>query len=270
MKKTYIFILATFFIIIPLIIFLADIFDITQYVKLTPNYDWLAFLGSIYATVVTILGVFLTLEYQRKIDNKKRIEDHQPDIIIDIDEERMKTKNELQVLTPEEIEFRNNYIDIYPQNHIMTFSLKNVGKETAKNIKCIAKLKGLKDVTYNGITIKPEEEIISTAHRAIFGYIRNSTFNILAIQKNEKKEINLSILESIIEVFGKSIIEDYTKETGDNEKYKKYIKLEQTIFITVEYQDLIGEKYQKKFELLFTPIMVYPKEKRVEYIVKIV
>lgn len=240
-----------FFGIVPLLIFLADIFNITQYIPLTKEYDWLSFFGSLYASAITIFGVFLTLKFQKKSEEEKRIEENKPEIIIDILKEEIKKENE------------NSGNGIYPPSYKNRIYLKNVGKETAKEIKCIAKIKELENKDkYNAIKIDIEKEMIITDNSIIFEYIRNSTFKILALQKNESKELELRAIESIIHILAQSIIKEKRVETDMKD-------LEQSIIIAIEYQDLLGTKYEKNFEIRLSPTVVDLVKNDVCYIVKL-
>lgn len=240
-----------FFGIVPLLIFLADIFNITQYIPLTKEYDWLSFFGSLYASAITIFGVFLILKFQKKSEEEKRIEENKPEIIIDILKEEIKKENE------------NSGNGIYQPSYKNRIYLKNVGKETAKEIKCIAKIKELENKDkYNAIKIDIEKEMIITDNSIIFEYIRNSTFKILALQKNESKELELRAIESIIHILAQSIIKEKRVETDMKD-------LEQSIIIAIEYQDLLGTKYEKNFEIRLSPTVVDLVKNDVCYIVKL-
>lgn len=245
-----------FFVIIPFSIFLLDLFNITQYIPLTISYDWLSFFGSIYASAITILGVFLTLKFQRKSEDEKRIEENKPDIIIDILREEIETKEDIQSTN-------QNSNGIYPLDYKNRIYLKNVGKETAKEIKYVVKIKGLEDkAKYGEIKIDTEKEMIITEKSVIFGYIRNSTFKILALQKNESKELELRAIESIIEILAQSIIREKKIETNMND-------LQQSIIIEIRYQDLLGTKYERNFEIRFSPTVIDLVENKVCYIIQL-
>lgn len=253
MKRIYLVCVVVFFILIPFIIFLADILDITQYIKITKNYDWLSFLGSIYASGITIFGVFLTLKIQRKNEKENVIEENRPEIIIDIVKEEVKNNESEKI---------DN--GIYHPSYKNRIYLKNVGKETAKEIKCIVTIKELENkAKHSGIKIDAESEVLSTDNRAIFKYIENSTFNILALQKNEKKEISLGIIEHIIEMLAKAIIKSENIKEDMN-------SLEQNIIITLEYQDLFGTVYQRNFDIKFLPTVVDLVKEKVYYIINLV
>lgn len=62
----------------------ADLFNITQYIPLTKNYDWLAFIGAIIGGIATFVGVYFTIEYQKRSDEEKKRNDNAPIIRIDI------------------------------------------------------------------------------------------------------------------------------------------------------------------------------------------
>ncbi len=253
MKRIYLVCIVVFFILIPFIIFLADILDITQYIKITKNYDWLSFLGSIYASGITIFGVFLTLKIQRKNEKENVIEENRPEIIVDIVKEEVKNNESEKI---------DN--GIYHPSYKNRIYLKNVGKETAKEIKCIVTIKELENkAKHSGIKIDAESEVLSTDNRAIFKYIENSTFNILALQKNEKKEISLEVIEHIIEMLVKAIIKSENIKEDMN-------SLEQNIIITLEYQDLFGTVYQRNFDIKFLPTVVDLVKEEVYYIINLV
>ena len=62
----------------------ADLINITQYIPLTQNYDWLAFIGAIIGGIATFSGVYFTLDYQKKSDEEKKRNDNAPIIKIDV------------------------------------------------------------------------------------------------------------------------------------------------------------------------------------------
>lgn len=62
----------------------ADLINITQYIPLTQNYDWLAFIGAIIGGIATFAGVYFTLDYQKKSDEEKKRNDNAPIIKIDV------------------------------------------------------------------------------------------------------------------------------------------------------------------------------------------
>lgn len=74
LKKNILF-LIILCIVIVLVFVLLDLINITQFVPLTFNYDWLGFmgalLGSMLGGLITYLGVYLTLKYQKKSDDEK-------------------------------------------------------------------------------------------------------------------------------------------------------------------------------------------------------
>lgn len=250
-----------FFVIIPFSIFLLDLFNITQYIPLTRSYDWLSFFGSIYASAITILGVFLTLKFQRKSEDKKRIEENKPDIIIDILREEIKAKDDMKSTNQNQNKKNDN--GIYPPDYKTRIYLKNVGNGTAKDIKCIVKIKDLEDkMKYGKIKIDIEREMIITENSVIFGYIRNSTSKILALQKDESKEIELRAIESIIEILAQSIIREKKLEIDMND-------LQQSIIIEIKYQDLFGTKYERNFEIRFSPTVGDFVKNRVCYIIQL-
>lgn len=108
-------------------IFLADIFNITQYIPLTKEYDWLSFFGSLYASAITIFGVFLTLKFQRKSEDEKRIEENKPEIIIDILKEEIKKENEIQLASKSDNR-------IYPPNYKNRIYLKMLEKKQQRKL----------------------------------------------------------------------------------------------------------------------------------------
>ena len=71
-------------VIVCALLIAADLFNITQYIPLTQNYDWLAFIGAIIGGIATFAGVFFTLDYQKKSDEEKKRNDNAPIIKIDV------------------------------------------------------------------------------------------------------------------------------------------------------------------------------------------
>lgn len=70
MKRTMCAILASIGVACLLLV-AADLADITQYIPLTKDYDWLSFLGAVIGGIATFGGVFLTWRYQIESDKEK-------------------------------------------------------------------------------------------------------------------------------------------------------------------------------------------------------
>ena len=58
-------------IIFTIILMIADLVNITQYIKINPNNDWLGYIGAIIGGLLTLVGVLMTINYE----NKKRKEE---------------------------------------------------------------------------------------------------------------------------------------------------------------------------------------------------
>ena len=71
-------------VIICALLIAADLYNITQYIPLTKNYDWLAFIGAIIGGVATFAGVYFTLDYQKNNDEERMRNDNAPIIKIDV------------------------------------------------------------------------------------------------------------------------------------------------------------------------------------------
>ena len=71
-------------VIVCTLLIAADLLNITQYIPLTKSYDWLAFIGAIIGGIATFVGVYFTLDYQKKSDEEKKRNDNAPIIKIDI------------------------------------------------------------------------------------------------------------------------------------------------------------------------------------------
>lgn len=73
-QKYFLFLVFIMFLT-PALFLLLDILNITTYIDLSKNYDWLGFFGGFFGGtfggVATFLGVFLTLKYQRNSDYEK-------------------------------------------------------------------------------------------------------------------------------------------------------------------------------------------------------
>ena len=67
-------------ILIVTILFLivTDLIDITQYIPLSKNYDWLgicnAIIGGILGAIATLIGVYKTINYEKERDKKQELE----------------------------------------------------------------------------------------------------------------------------------------------------------------------------------------------------
>ena len=90
-------------VIVCALLIAADLFNITQYIPLTQNYDWLAFIGAIIGGIATFSGVYFTLDYQKKSDEEKKRNDIEIDFIIS---NNSKTKYKMY---PIEVKSGKNY-----------------------------------------------------------------------------------------------------------------------------------------------------------------
>ncbi|MBT2680000.1 hypothetical protein J7E38_13380 [Bacillus sp. ISL-35] len=73
--RKYVFIFFIGILLIPLLFVVLDIVNITNHISLTREYDWLGFyggfLGSTLGGIATFLGVYLTLQHQKKVEDEK-------------------------------------------------------------------------------------------------------------------------------------------------------------------------------------------------------
>lgn len=53
-----------------LLLVLADLYDITRYIPLSKNYDWLGFMGAIVGGGSTLAALVLTIEHERKLNKE--------------------------------------------------------------------------------------------------------------------------------------------------------------------------------------------------------
>lgn len=74
MKRFFLGLIAITILIISIFVYL-DVINITQFISLTNNYDWLGFfgalLGSVIGGAITFIGVYITIEKQREADEEK-------------------------------------------------------------------------------------------------------------------------------------------------------------------------------------------------------
>lgn len=74
MKKFFLILIMITIIIISIFTFL-DVINVTQYIKLTKNYDWLGFygalLGSVIGGAITFIGVYITIKNKKNQRMKK-------------------------------------------------------------------------------------------------------------------------------------------------------------------------------------------------------
>lgn len=71
MKKKYlryIIIFCGIVFIITIILVLLDLLDITKYIHLSKEYDWLAYIGTVLAGIGTMLGIYLTFSQSQEIE----------------------------------------------------------------------------------------------------------------------------------------------------------------------------------------------------------
>ncbi len=66
-------------ILLTALLIVADVFNITKYIPLSSNYDWLSYIGALIGGLigafVTIGGIYITIKHERKLDQEKsRIE----------------------------------------------------------------------------------------------------------------------------------------------------------------------------------------------------
>ena len=71
MKKTFLSIFITI-LLLSFVFIVADLINITTYIPLTNNYDWLAFWGAILGGLATLIGVYLTIKSQSETDKETR------------------------------------------------------------------------------------------------------------------------------------------------------------------------------------------------------
>ena len=63
----------------------ADLFDITRYIPLSKNYDWLGFMGAIVGGGTTFAALFLTIEHEQKIDRENSRLSNMPILKIEVE-----------------------------------------------------------------------------------------------------------------------------------------------------------------------------------------
>ena len=71
MRVKNIFLVIVGIIIISIILVAVDLWNVTEYIPLSHDYDWLAFIGAVLGGMLTLIGVILTLKYQKAMDAKK-------------------------------------------------------------------------------------------------------------------------------------------------------------------------------------------------------
>ena len=71
MKKAFLGIFITI-LLFSLIFIVADLMNITTYIPLSRNYDWLAFWGAILGGLATLIGVYFTIKGQSETDKENR------------------------------------------------------------------------------------------------------------------------------------------------------------------------------------------------------
>lgn len=69
-------------ILLTALLIVADVFNITKYIPLSSNYDWLSYIGALMGGLigafVTIGGIYITIKHERKIDQEKSRVENMP------------------------------------------------------------------------------------------------------------------------------------------------------------------------------------------------
>ena len=60
-----------FILLVTIVLLTLDLVDITRYIKLSNKYDWLSYIGALLGGLMTLVGVVLTIEYERANNRKE-------------------------------------------------------------------------------------------------------------------------------------------------------------------------------------------------------
>lgn len=210
-----------------------DFYDITQYISLSYNYDWLGFaggfLGSVIGGIITFLGVYLTLKFQKNTDDEK---------------------NRLSIMPIFEYKLSYNKEDFdNSEGQVAGKVIPHINVEGATG----------DDGRYEEWYLHLIAENVGMGHAQIISielnFKENGTDKIICSQKigyfyklvkmNDKKSLMFMIYAPK---------ERFYKDGYPTQEFLYPLD------IIVEYQDLIGNKYQQKLKSCIAKSVVYVEE----------
>lgn len=140
-KTSIIFIVLT--IVISIFLFLIDYFDVSKYIKFRSNNDWLSYIGAIIGGLSTVLGVLLTIKYEKESRIKENSILYRPVL-----EPNLNKNSSIEGLI---INAYINQLNVKDNEYqVVQLVIKNRGRGEAKKIELIKKdlTTNLKDISY--------------------------------------------------------------------------------------------------------------------------
>ncbi|MDM5220812.1 hypothetical protein QUF86_08620 [Peribacillus sp. NJ11] len=208
--KQYVIIFFIIILLIPAFFITLDIFNITSFIHLTKEYDWLGFyggfLGSTLGGAVTFLGVYLTLQHQKKTEDEK---------------------NRLSVIPILEYKISYNQEDFDNSNGQLageSWGHINIGEATYEDKDSLE--------WYFNLIINN----VGMGH----AQIRSITFRFVDAENNHK------VIKEVKEEYSYKLVKKDDEKSFKAQIYAPGKDVKELIYglkIIVHYQDLLGNKY---------------------------
>lgn len=203
-----------------------------------------------FGTIITIVLTFLTLKEMQKQRN-------------------------LSIMPSIKINFNKGIMYDLSEMHLhkskMCMSLKNQGNGIAKDLRCKVSLCDMKNKLYKNIDIK--DNLIQYKfddYQAI--YMRDfvdGIVNFQSLQIDEQIDINTEGIEKLIMAIAKSELEKHNYEIPKEPLNELDLSVEKNVMINVSYRDISENNYNINFIIKLSVLVIYPKAKRISYVLKI-
>ena len=118
-----------FVIIITCILLLFDKLDVSAFLGINPNNDWLGYLGAVLGGLFTLIGVLLTINYENGKKKEEQSLQFKPIIQPCLDSDNNYEGFE------EEVSIKQNNMKLGKSEQCVTLILKNKGRGETKNFK---------------------------------------------------------------------------------------------------------------------------------------
>ena len=202
---------------------------------------WLGFWGSVLGSIVTMLGIIITIRFERKKDETARKQQAQPIIMLQHrrrdDEQNQndyKSAYHISFCTYKGSELKYDMIEYQLPDII----LRNVGFNAAINIELLFNIDGMKSGSCSGLDYLPPNDFESV--KVVAEYYKQEIDKIFTnIQYKKKGNIIHAFFANAYSNIGKEHhdkIEFIAKNNGD---------------LTIKYQDVYGNEYYHHYGLSF-------------------
>lgn len=136
-----------------------DLSEVEQWFS-SVNEAWLSFWGNVFGSAITVFGVYISIKYDLKQQEKKKIQQSLPIIIIETNDFYPAGNDEATV----KIDFKMEQNKKNSENieiPILRFSIRNLGFNAATNISLSLILAGYKFEGFSEYVLMKKEEIIN-------------------------------------------------------------------------------------------------------------